>query len=70
MGYPWFGTNYTAALEPVSSYPQTLTEAIKAKTQLVLAAGGERRTRLAAVGFAGQGGIRSIGPNGNVEWQQ
>ena len=53
MGYPWFGTNYTAALEPVSSYPQTLTEAIKAKTQLVLAAGGERRTRLVAAAFAG-----------------
>jgi hypothetical protein len=70
MGYPWFGTNYTAALEPVSSYPQTLTEAIKAKTQLVLAAGGERRTRLVAAAFSGRGDIRRIEPNGRVEWQQ
>jgi hypothetical protein len=70
MGYPWFGTNYTAALEPVSSYPQTLTEAIKAKTQLVLPPGGERRTRLAATAFFGQGGVTSIQPDGRVEWLQ
>jgi len=66
MGYPWFGTNYTAALEPVSSYPQTLTQAIKANTQLVLPAGGERRTRLAAVAFSDRGEVRGIAPDGKL----
>ncbi len=66
MGYPWFGTNYTAALEPVSSYPQTLTQAIKANTQLVLPPGGERRTRLAAVAFSDRREIQGITPDGEV----
>lgn len=68
MGYPWFGTNYTVAVEPVSSYPPTLTEAIKANTQLVLPPGAERRTRLVAAAFSGHGDIRRIEPNGKVEW--
>jgi len=66
MGYPWFGTSYTAALEPVSSYPQTLTEAIKANSQLVLAGGEERRTSLAAAAFAGRNEVRGINADGKV----
>jgi len=66
VGYPWYGMNYTLALEPVSSYPQTLTEAIKAGTQIVLAAGEERRTRLQAVAFSGCTEIHGIDDNGRI----
>jgi hypothetical protein len=66
MGYPWFGTSYTAALEPVSSYPQTLTQAIKANSQLVLAGGEERRTSLVAAAFAGRSEVRGINADGKV----
>lgn len=64
--YPWYGANYTAALEPVSSYPPTLTEAIKAQTQIVLPAGEERRTRLRAVAFVGYHEVEGIDPAGRV----
>ena len=66
MGYPWYGMNYTAALEPVSSYPPTLTEAIKAGTQMVLPSGAERRTRLLAVSFADRREVEGINPMGRV----
>jgi hypothetical protein len=66
FGYPWYGATYTAALEPVSSYPQTLTEAIKANTQLVLPAGGERHTRLTAVVFSDRAEVHGITPDGKV----
>lgn len=66
MGYPWYGTNYAAALEPVSSYPATLTEAIKANTQLVLPAGAEKRTQLLAVVFSGPGEVAGIDSSGKV----
>jgi len=36
-GYPFYGTAYTLALEPRSSYPFPLTRAIEANTQIVLA---------------------------------
>ena len=64
--YPWYGANYTAALEPVSSYPPTLTEAIKARTQIVLPPGQERRTRLRAVAFVGYREVEGIDPEGRV----
>ena len=66
MGYPWYGTNYTAALEPVSSYPPTLTEAIKAGTQKVLSPGAEMRTRLLAVAFANHREVGGIDPSGRI----
>jgi len=65
-GYPWYGTAYTAALEPVSSYPPTLTEAIKAGTHKTLPTGGELRTRLVAVAFADRQEVREIDPLGRV----
>jgi hypothetical protein len=36
-GHPWYGTSYNIGLEPVSSYPQSLTGAIKAGSQLKFA---------------------------------
>ncbi len=66
MEYPWFGATYNVALEPVSSYPPTLTEAIKANTQLVLPAGGERRTQLLALAFSDRTEVGGIGPDGKI----
>jgi len=66
MGYPWYGTNYTAALEPVSSYPPAVTEAVKAGTQLVLAPAAERRTRLLAVAFADHTDVAGIDALGKI----
>ena len=66
MGYPWYGNTYTIALEPVSSFPPTLTEAIKANTQLTLVPGEERYTRLLAVAFAGREEVHGIDPEGRV----
>ena len=66
MGYPWYGANYAAALEPVSSYPQTLTNAIKANSQLVLPARGERHTSLKAVAFSDRAEVQGITPEGKV----
>ncbi len=65
-GYPWYGMNYTLALEPVSSYPPTLTEAIKAGTQVVLAEGEERSTRLLAVAIAGSAEVHGIDDKGQI----
>jgi hypothetical protein len=64
--YPWYRMNYTLALEPVSSYPQTLTEAIKAGSQIVLAAGEERSTRLLAVAFSGYTEVHGIDDKGHI----
>ena len=48
-GYPWYGSSYNIGLEPCSSYPQSLTGAIAAGTQLKFAPGESFRTRLSAV---------------------
>jgi len=45
-GYPWYGSSYNIGLEPCSSYPQSLTGAIAAGTQLVLAPDESLETRL------------------------
>ncbi len=66
MGYPWYGMNYTSALEPVSSFPPTLSEAIKAKTQIVMSSGAEQRTRLLAVAFADRQDVGGIDPSGKI----
>jgi hypothetical protein len=63
-GYPWYGMNYVIALEPVSSYPPTLADAVKAGTQLVIAPGAELHTRLLAVAFGGRDEIHGISPEG------
>ena len=45
-GHPWYGTSYNIGLEPVSSYPQSLTGAIKAGSQLRFAPGETIQTNL------------------------
>jgi hypothetical protein len=64
VGYPWYGMNYVIALEPVSSYPPTLTEVVKAGTQLVMAPGAKRCARLVAVAFRDRDEVHGISPEG------
>ncbi|MGH9511412.1 MAG: aldose 1-epimerase [Terriglobales bacterium] len=48
-GYPWYGSSYNIGLEPCSSYPQSLTAAVRAGTQMRFAAGETIQTSLQAV---------------------
>jgi len=61
-GYPWYKSTYVAALEPVSSYPPSLTKAVEAGTQLVLEPGAELKTRLLATAFTGRQQVSFIDP--------
>lgn len=45
-GYPWYGKSYNIGLEPVSSYPGSLSNAVAAGTQLVFAPGEWKKTPL------------------------
>lgn len=47
-GYPWYGTSYNIGLEPCSSYPQSLTGAVAADTQLKFGPGEALHTHLEA----------------------
>ncbi|MFB3905765.1 MAG: DUF4432 family protein [Acidobacteriota bacterium] len=66
FGFPWFGSTYTIAVEPVTSYPPTLTESIKAGTHRVLGPGGEVRTTLLAIALAEREQVNGIDENGTV----
>ncbi len=46
VGYPWYGKSYNIGLEPVSSYPGSLANAVEAGTQLVFAPGETKKTHL------------------------
>ena len=45
-GHPWYETSYNVGLEPCSSYPQSLTGAIKSGSQLTFAPGESLQTDL------------------------
>jgi galactose mutarotase-like enzyme len=65
-GYPGFGRFYTLAMEPFSSFPATLTNAIEAGRQLILEAGETRRTWLRAVAYDGVSRVARVDEDGNV----
>jgi galactose mutarotase-like enzyme len=67
QGWPSFGREYVAALEPFSSYPGTLTEVIKWGNQMVMQPGEVRSTWLRAVAYEG-GEVRGIDREGKVAW--
>jgi hypothetical protein len=50
-GYPWYGRSYNIGLEPVSSYPGSLANAVAAGTQLVFAPGETKKTHLQVTVF-------------------
>jgi hypothetical protein len=65
-GYPFYGTAYTMALEPRSSFPFPLTKVIEEKTQLKLAAGVSLTTTYLAIAYQSKKEILSIDSSGNV----
>ncbi len=66
-GYPFYGTAYTMALEPRSSFPFPLSRVIEEKSQLKLAAGASLATRFQAIAYQGDRAIRSIDCDGVIE---
>jgi galactose mutarotase-like enzyme len=65
-GSPSWGRHYTVALEPFSSIPAILCNAIEAGTQLVLEPGEQRSTWLRAVAYEGIERVGRITPEGVV----
>ena len=63
-GSPSFGRHYTLALEPFSSYPAILANAIEAGTQLVLEPGEQRSTWLRAGAYDGTERVAGIDREG------
>lgn len=67
-GYPWWKGTYTVALEPWSSYPTSgLPAAIARGSQLTLAPGETRTTRLIATAYEASGRIAGIDEQGGVQ---
>ncbi|MSS73596.1 MAG: aldose 1-epimerase [Candidatus Latescibacteria bacterium] len=64
--YPWYGRLYCLALEPWSSYPPVLTEAVERKAQIQLGPHKSIETEFRAVAYAGAKRVRRITPDGKV----
>ena len=65
-GYPWYGMTYNMALEPCSSYPPSLAQAVQSGTQLRLEPGERVETELSAVVFKGIPKVGHITLDGDV----
>jgi hypothetical protein len=65
-GYPWYRQNYNLAIEPQSSMPESLTEAIAAGTALHLEGGASVDLTLRTVVYQGATGVHNISPHGEV----
>lgn len=65
-GGPSWGRHYTLALEPFSSFPAILCNAIDAGTQLVMEPGEQRSTWLRAVTYDGVERVSAIDSDGVV----
>ena len=65
-GYPWYGKSYNMALEPCTSYPPSLTEAVRAGTQLRLGPEEHIETELCAVVFKDISRVSHISLDGKV----
>ncbi len=66
-GWPSWGRHYAMAVEPFSSYPAILTEAMKQGTQMKMEPGEQRHTWLKAVAYQDMDNVACIDPSGNVE---
>jgi galactose mutarotase-like enzyme len=66
FGYPFYGRCFAMAVEPMSSYPAILPNAIAKGTQLRMEPGEERRTWLRAAVYEGAQRPRGIGRDGEV----
>ena len=65
-GYPFYSTTYNIGLEPQSSYPQGIENAIKNKTNLKLEPSKKLTTNIKAIAYEGDSGISSIDKEGSI----
>jgi len=65
-GYPLYGRSYHLALEPFSSYPNNLDEAIKNKTALSIKGNSLIETNYTFVVFEGSDKVKRIDKTGNI----
>ena len=65
-GYPWYRQNYNLAIEPQSSMPEGLNEAIAAGTALYLEGGASLDLTLRTIVYEGITRVDSITPDGKV----
>lgn len=65
-GWPFWGRCYVMAIEPFSSIPAILTNAIEAGTQLVIEPGETLRAWLRAVAYEGRESVAGIAADGTV----
>jgi len=66
-GYPFYGTAYTMALEPRSSFPFPLSRVVEENTQLKLSAGASLTSHFKAIAYLSQGDVASITSSGDIE---
>lgn len=65
-GYPWYRQNYNLAVEPQSSIPEGLAQAVAAGTALRLEGGASLSLTLKTIVYTGISGVRHIAPDGTV----
>jgi hypothetical protein len=65
-GYPWWDRAYVAALEPWTSIPNDLNQAIERGTQLQLKGGETLEVTLSAVAISGRETVSAIGTDGTL----
>lgn len=65
-GYPWYGMTYNIGLEPCTSYPPPLSNAIQHNTQLRLGPGETIRTKLSASVFTNIEKVSRVTLDGHV----
>jgi hypothetical protein len=65
-GYPWWDRVNVIALEPWTSIPNNLDEAIQAGRQGIMKGGGSLKQSFCAVVLEGQSAVQSIDPDGIV----
>jgi len=65
-GYPWYRQNYNLAIEPQSSMPEGLKNAIAAGTALHLDGGASIDLTLRTIVYEGVTGVENISPAGEV----
>ena len=64
--YPFYSTTYNIGLEPQSSYPQGIENAIKSKTSLKIGPNEKISTKMQAVAYESENGINNINDDGSI----
>ena len=67
FGFPWYGRTYNLALEPFTSWPGGMDNALRARTVKTLEPGESLETSLLAVAYDGFEKVSGIGPDGAVK---